>query len=241
MAPAIRVFLLDDHTVIREGIRGILERQPGMDVVGEAGTVKQAKQLLEVTRPDVAIIDVRLPDGNGIEVIRDARSHHPETRCVIFTSFADDEAFFQSVVAGSSGYLVKDVEPEELVASVRVVAEGRSLIRRELIDDLRRRANALPPEDELLAGLTGQERRILGMVTDGMTNREIAGQLSLAEKTVRNYVSNLLGKLGMKNRTQMATYVARRITHGGGPRRQHSEQWRELRQMARSPRRGPPV
>ena len=205
----VRVFLLDDHAVVREGVRAMLEANPGFQVTGEAGTAREGLAGIDATRPDVALVDVRLPDGSGLEVIREARSRRPEIRCVIFTSFSDDEAFFQSVVAGASGYLVKDVDASELTAALRAVANGQSLIRREVIDDLRRRATMLPPEEELLAGLTAQERRILGLVTEGMTNREIALRLSLAEKTVRNYVSNILAKVGMKNRTQLASYVAR--------------------------------
>ena len=213
----VSVFLLDDHTVVREGVRAMLEEAQGFRVAGEAGTAREGLAGIEATRPDVVLVDARLPDGNGVDVIREVRSRRPETRCVIFTSFTDDEAFFQSVVAGASGYLVKDVGAAELTAAVSAVAGGASLIRREVIDDLRRRATTLPPEDELLAELTAQERRILGMVAEGWTNREIALRLSLAEKTVRNYVSNILAKVGMRNRTELATYVARTVARRREP------------------------
>lgn len=204
----VRVFVVDDHAVVREGLRSSLSARPDIDVVGEAGSAAEAVRGIVDRRPDVALVDVRLPDGSGIEVIRDVRSRIPSLRCIVFTSFADDEAFFHSVVAGSSGYVVKDAPLAEVVDSIRTVAAGGSLIRREVIDDLRRRSRSVPADDELLANLTAQERRILEMVTQGMTNREVAAELSLAEKTVRNYVSNILSKVGMKNRTQLAAYVA---------------------------------
>ena len=206
----VQVFLVDDHEVVRQGVRRMLEGRDDIEIVGEADNVADAYAGIVATEPDVALVDVRLPDGSGIELIRDVRSRRDELRCVIFTSFADDEAFFQSVVAGASGYLMKDVGEAELVAGLKAVAGGASLIRPEVIDDLRRRATALPREDRLLESLTGQEQRILRMVTEGMTNREIAFELGLAEKTVRNYVSTILGKVGLKNRTQLAAYVARR-------------------------------
>lgn len=202
------VIVVDDHEVVREGVRRSLQQADGVDLVGEASTFADGLQRILAHRPDVALVDVRLPDGNGIELIREVNSRRPETRCIIFTSAADDEAFFQSVVAGCAGYLVKDVAMEEVVSAIRAVAAGESLVRREVIDDLRRRAKTLPPLPDLFGHLSGQEQRILGMVTDGMTNREIAAELSLAEKTVRNYVSNILGKVGMKNRTQLAVYAA---------------------------------
>lgn len=205
----IRVFVVDDHAVVRDGIRRILEDIDDIRVTGEAGDVSNGLRGIVATQPDVALVDVRLPDGSGVELIRDVRSRVPGTRCVIFTSFADDEAFFQSVVAGASGYVVKDADRAELTAAIRTVAGGGTLMRAETLDALRARATTLPPDDDFLRQLTGQERRILAMVAQGGTNREVALQLSLAEKTVRNYVSSILTKLGMKNRTQLAAYVAR--------------------------------
>jgi DNA-binding NarL/FixJ family response regulator len=170
--------------------------------------VPEALREVERTAPDVAVVDVRLPGGSGIELIREIRARRPETRCLILTSFPAVQAFYQSVVAGASGFVVKDVAQRELIDALRRVAAGETLDRPEIIDDLRRRARDLPPDDVFLADLTGQERRILAYVAMGRTNREIAADLSLAEKTVRNYMSTVLSKLGMKNRTQVAAYVA---------------------------------
>lgn len=203
-----RVIVVDDHAVVREGIDRALSTADGIRVVAQAGTVADGLRAALQHRPDVALVDVRLPDGTGIDLIREIRSRCPETRCVVLTSAADDEAFFQSVVAGSAGFLVKDVGIEDLVSGIRTVAGGGSLVGREVIDDLRRRAATTPTTPDLFGHLTGQEQRILHMVTQGLTNREIAAELSLAEKTIRNYVSAILGKVGMKNRTQLAAYVA---------------------------------
>lgn len=214
-ARVTRVFLVDDHEVVRAGVRALLEDAGGFDVVGEAATVPQGLQGIVRTAPDVAIVDVRLPGGNGIELIREVRSRNPDTRCLMLTSFPDEDAFYQSVVAGAAGYVVKDVLQDELIDAVTQVAEGESLLHREMVDELRERAVDLPPDDEFLADLTGQEQRILKLVAVGLTNREIAEQLSLAEKTVRNYMSNVLSKLGMKNRTEVAAYVAQSAARRG--------------------------
>lgn len=214
-ARGIRVFLVDDHEIVRAGVRALLEDAGRFDVVGEAATVPEGLQGIIRTAPDVAIVDVRLPGGNGIELIREVRSRNPDTRCLILTSFPDEDAFYQSVVAGAAGYVVKDVLQEELVDAVAQVAAGESLLDREKVDELRERAVELPPDDEFLADLTGQEQRILKFVAVGLTNREIAEQLSLAEKTVRNYMSNVLSKLGMKNRTEVAAYVAQSAARRG--------------------------
>lgn len=209
----IRVFLVDDHTVVRHGVRAVLEQAGGFQVVGEAGSAAEAVPGILAAAPDLALVDIRLGDGNGIQVIREVRSGNAAIRCLVLTSFADEDAFFQSVVSGAAGYVVKDVAAGELVATLRTAATGESLIRRELLDELRARETELSQdvEDELLADLTAQERRVLGFITDGMTNREIAHELDLAEKTIRNYVSNILAKVGMKNRTQLASYVARQM------------------------------
>lgn len=218
MSSTVRVFVVDDHAVVRGGIVHLLADEASAVVVGEAATVAAALDGIAASRPDVAVVDVRLPDGSGVELVREVRSRYPEVQCIMLTSFADDEAFFNAVVAGAVGYLVKDVEASELSDAVRIAATGRSLIRREVIDDLRRRANEVPPDDRVLADLSAQERRIMGMVTEGLTNREIAARLSLAEKTVRNYMSGILQKVGMRNRTELATYVARMSRHHGGGR-----------------------
>jgi two-component system, NarL family, response regulator DevR len=210
----LRVYIVDDHEMVRDGIRGMLGTADGIVVCGEAGDRATARREILALRPDVALVDVRLPDGNGIELIRELRSRDPKLRCVVLTSLPDGEAFFHSVVAGACGYLVKDVSAPELEVAVRAVAAGESLIRPEAIDELRRREREVPPTDELLRELTGQEQRILWMVTDGLTNREIAAELKLAEKTVRNYVTNILAKVGVRNRTQLAVYVAVRRRAG---------------------------
>lgn len=207
----IDVYVVDDHEVVREGVRSVLDGLEDVRVVGVAGDVASGTRNLFQARPQVALVDVRLPDGSGVELIRDVRSRLPGTRCIIFTSYPDDEAFFQSVVAGAAGYIVKDAGRDELATAIRTVAAGGSLIDARALDELRARAVSLPPDDEFLAQLTGQERRILSMVAEAMTNREIALELCLAEKTVRNYVSNILAKVGMKNRTQLAAYVARTV------------------------------
>ncbi|MFI5054115.1 MAG: response regulator [Acidimicrobiia bacterium] len=207
--PPIRVFLLDDHEVVRRGVRELLDAEPDIEVVGEAETAEQARGRIPPTRPDVALLDVRLPDGDGVEVCRDIRSHHPEIACLMLTSFSDDEALLQAVMAGAAGYLLKQIRGNDIVDAVRRAAAGQSLldpgVTKRVLDRLRRP----PEEDERLARLTGQERRILMLIADGLTNRQIAAEIHLAEKTVKNYVSNLLAKLGMERRTQAAVFAAR--------------------------------
>jgi two-component system, NarL family, response regulator DevR len=203
----IRVFLLDDHEVVRRGVRELLDAEDDLEVVGEAGTAEEALGRIPATRPDVAVLDVRLPDGDGIEVCRDVRSSHPEIACVMLTSFADDEAVYAAIMAGSSGYLLKQVRGTDLVDGIRRVGQGGSLldpaVTTRVLERIRHR-----PEDEL-AGLTDQERKILALIADGLTNRQIGERLYLAEKTVKNYVSNLLSKMGMSRRTEAAAYAAR--------------------------------
>jgi two-component system response regulator DevR len=205
----VRVFLVDDHEVVRRGVRDLLESAGGIDVVGEAGTAEAARIRIPLARPDVAVLDVRLPDGSGIEVCRDIRSEHPEVRCLMLTSFDDDEALFNAVVAGAAGYVLKDVRGGDIVESVRRVARGESLLdplaTARVIERLRRPQ----PDDDRLASLSPQERRILELLADGLTNRQIATEMYLAEKTIKNYVSNLLMKLGMSRRTEAAVYAAR--------------------------------
>ncbi|MFN2557561.1 MAG: response regulator [Nitriliruptorales bacterium] len=208
-AKTIRVFVLDDHAVVRQGVRSVLTNDEGFEIVGEAGTFTEGLRGIVATRPDVAIVDMRLPGGDGVQVIREVRSRNQATRCVVLTSFPEEDAFFQAVVAGAAGYVSKDIPNDELVAAIRAVAVGRSVLKWEQVSALRDHAQTLPPEDDFLSTLTGQERRILELVAEGLTNREIAERVFLAEKTVRNYVSNVLAKLGMKNRTQVAAYVAR--------------------------------
>lgn len=198
---------MDDHPIVRSGLRRDLEAAD-VEVMGEAGSAGEARDLILDLKPDVAIVDLRLPDGSGVEVVRHVRSQDPRIACIVFTSFSEDDAFFQAVVAGAAGFLLKDAAPATIIDHVRRAANGESLIRPELLDELRARP-AEVPDNVLFSNLSPQERRILGLVTSGATNREIAENLSLAEKTVRNYVSNILGKVGMKNRTQLAAAVAR--------------------------------
>ena len=203
-----RVFLLDDHEVVRRGLRELLEAEDDLVVVGEADSTETALARIPPTRPDVAVLDVRLPDGSGIEVCREIRSRHPEIQCLMLTSFADDEALFSAIMAGAAGYVLKQVKGADLVEGVRRVGRGESLldpaITKRVLERLRTKS-----EDDELAGLTEQERRILDLVAEGLTNRQIGERMFLAEKTVKNYVSNLLAKLGMSRRTEAAVYAAR--------------------------------
>jgi DNA-binding NarL/FixJ family response regulator len=215
---AIKVFLLDDHEVVRVGLRQLLESEPGIEVVGEAGTAAQAVARVPALRPDVAILDVRLPDGDGVTVCRDIRSaNSPPPACLMLTSYADDEALFEAIMAGASGYLLKQIEGNRLIEAVQRLAAGESLLDPALtaavLERLRRGSEA---EDPRYSSLSPQEKRILDYVAQGMTNREIAQTMYLAEKTVKNYVSALLRKLGMQRRTEAAVYAVER-THKPQP------------------------
>jgi DNA-binding NarL/FixJ family response regulator len=205
----VRVFLLDDHEIVRRGVRELLEAEDDLEVVGEADTAELALARIPPTRPDVALLDVRLPDGDGVEVCREIRSRHPEIACVMLTSFSDDEALLQAVLAGASGYLLKQIRGTDIVDAVRRTAAGQSLLDPAVTDRLLARFRTPAKTDERLARLTPQERRILALIADGLTNRQIAGEMHLAEKTVKNYVSSLLAKLGMERRTQAAVFAAR--------------------------------
>ncbi|KMS78152.1 response regulator [Streptomyces leeuwenhoekii] len=206
----IRVFLLDDHEVVRRGVHDLLAGEDDIEVVGEAGTAADALARIPATRPDVAVLDVRLPDGSGVEVCRDVRSRDESIRCLMLTSFSDDEALFDAIMAGASGYVLKDIRGGELLAAVRDVAAGGSLLdpvaTARVLERLR---GGGPRTDDRLAHLTEQERRILELIGEGLTNRAIGERLHLAEKTIKNYVSSLLSKLGMQRRSQAAAYVAR--------------------------------
>jgi two-component system, NarL family, response regulator DevR len=208
----ITVFLLDDHEVVRRGVHELLSVEDDIVVVGEAGTAADAIARIPAVRPDVAVLDVRLPDGSGVEVCREIRSQDETVKCLMLTSFADDEALFDAIMAGASGYVLKAIRGNELLSAVRDVAAGRSLLdpvaTARVLERLRH-GNG-PRSDDKLAGLTEQERRILDLIGEGMTNRAIGERLHLAEKTIKNYVSSLLAKLGMERRSQAAAYVARR-------------------------------
>ena len=213
-----RVFLLDDHELVRRGLRDLLEAEDDLVVVGEAGTAEEALRRVPATNPDVAVLDVRLPDGNGVEVCRDIRAKRPEIQCLMLTSFADDEALFNAIMAGAAGYVLKQIKGTDLVDAIRKVAVGQSLLDPAVTARVLERLRSGPEEDERLARLTEQERKILDLIAEGLTNRQIADQMFLAEKTIKNYVSNLLAKLGMERRTEAAVYAARLAE-----RRQHHD------------------
>jgi DNA-binding NarL/FixJ family response regulator len=210
---SVRVFLLDDHELVRRGIRDLLWTQEDVTVVGEAGTAQEALDLIPQTEPNVAVLDVRLGDDasgmNGIEVCREIRSSHPEVACLMLTSFADDEALFASIMAGAAGYVLKQIRGSDLVSTIRRVAAGESLLDPAVTARVLERLRAPVSEDDPLAALTPQERRILDLIAEGKTNRQIGEAMFLAEKTVKNYVSHLLAKLGMERRTEAAAYAAR--------------------------------
>ena len=205
----IRVFLLDDHEIVRRGVRDLLEGTGEMEVVGEASTAEEAIRRIPAIRPDVAVLDVRLPDGNGAEVCRELRSKDPGLHCLMLTSYSDDEALFDAIMAGASGYVLKQIRSNDLIEAVTKVAAGQSLLDPVLTAGVLERLRNGSPEDELIAGLTDQERRLLDLLAEGFTNREIAERMFLAEKTIKNYVSNLLSKMGMQRRTEAAVYAAR--------------------------------
>ena len=208
-APKIRVFLLDDHEVVRRGVRDLLESEGDIEVAGEASTAAEAMARVPAVRPDVAVLDVRLPDGDGVTVCRDLRSQMPDLACLMLTSFADDEALFEAIMAGAAGYVLKQVRGSDILGAVRTVASGGSLLDPKTTARVMERLRNPAPENDPLEGLSEQERRILELIGEGLTNRQIGERMFLAEKTVKNYVSNLLAKLGMERRTQAAAFVAR--------------------------------
>jgi two-component system, NarL family, response regulator DevR len=218
VGPTVGVFLLDDHEVVRRGVAELLETEPDLRVVGEASTAAEALARVPAVRPDVAVLDVRLPDGDGVTVCRELRSRLPELRCLMLTSFADDEALFDAIMAGASGFVLKQIRGTDLVSAVRTVAGGQSLLdprtTARVLERMRSAATAADP----LAELSEQERAVLELIGEGLTNREIGERLFLAEKTVKNYVSHLLAKLGMQRRTQaaiLATELRRGARHSG--------------------------
>jgi two-component system response regulator DevR len=205
----LRIELVDDHEVVRQGVKALLDSEDDFEVVGEASSVEEAIRRVGFDEPDVVILDVRLPDGSGVEACREIRTRWPDIKVLMLTSFADDEALFSSILAGASGYVLKQIKGTDLVDSVRRVGRGDSLLDPELTERVFRRLRGDEPEDPLLARLSKQERRILDYIAQGLTNREIAEAMFLAEKTVKNYVSNLLGKLEMNRRSEAAAYAAR--------------------------------
>jgi two-component system, NarL family, response regulator DevR len=205
----IRVFLLDDHEVVRRGLRDLLESEGDVEIVGESGTAAEATARIPALRPDVAVLDARLPDGSGIDVCRDVRSVDPSIKALILTSYDDDEALFAAILAGAAGYLLKQVGGNDLLDAVRRVAGGQSLIDPSLTARVLDRLRNGPAEHQELATLTEQERKILMLIAEGLTNRQIGERLFLAEKTVKNYVSSILSKLGLERRTQAAVLAAK--------------------------------
>src|SRR5450755_824385 len=205
----IKVFLLDDHELVRIGVRDLLESQPDIRVIGEAATAASALARIPALRPDVAILDVRLPDGDGVSVCREIRSRMPEVACLMLTSFEGDQALFDAVMAGAAGYVLKQIHGTDLVGAVRTVASGQSMLDPKAASQLMARLRDSSQKRDPLEGLTAQERRILELIGEGLANRQIGERLFLAEKTVKNYVSALFQKLGMERRTQAAAYAAR--------------------------------
>lgn len=205
----IKVYLLDDHEVVRRGLRDLLEQQSDIEIVGESGSAQEAVRRIPVVRPHVAVLDGRLPDGSGIDVCREVRSADPSIRALILTSYDDDEALFAAIMAGASGYMLKQARSIELVDALRRVAAGQSLLDPAVTARVLERVRTGRRDDDALAALTEQERKILGYIAEGLTNRQIAEKLFLAEKTVKNYVSKVLDKLGMERRTQAAVFASR--------------------------------
>jgi two-component system, NarL family, response regulator DevR len=205
----IRVFLLDDHEIVRRGLHDLLESEGDIEIVGESGSAREATARIPALRPHVAVLDARLPDGSGIDVCRDVRSTDPSIKALILTSYDDDEALFAAIMAGAAGYVLKQIGAGDLVDSVRRVASGQSLIDPQLMARVLERVRSGPPEHEELAALTEQERKILALIAEGMTNRQIGERLYLAEKTVKNYVSSILSKLGLERRTQAAVLASK--------------------------------
>ena len=215
MAGTTRVFVLDDHDVVREGLHWLLDDVEDFEVVGEAATIAAGREGILRLQPDLAIVDSALPDGDGVTLIRDVRSELPALRCVVFTSFPEDEAVYSAILAGAAGFLAKSTPGPRVLHALRCVAAGQSLLGPHDVEVFRRRRADLLGDDVLLRKLTGQERRILELVTEGATNREIAVRLHVTEKTIRNYVSGILAKLGVRNRTEAAVYLTRRRQGGG--------------------------
>lgn len=205
----VRVYLLDDHEIVRRGLRELLEGDGRIEVVGESGLAEEATRRIPALRPHVAVLDGRLPDGSGIDVCRDIRSVDPSIACLILTSYDDDEALFHAIMAGASGYVLKQIRGNELIDAILRVAQGQSLLDPQVTARVLERLRGGHEEDGALAGLTEQERRVLMHIADGLTNRQIGQEMFLAEKTVKNYVSSILAKLGMERRTQAAVFASK--------------------------------
>lgn len=207
-----RILLVDDHEVVRLGLKTLLERHPGFEVCGEAGSAREGLELALKLQPDLVVLDIRMPDGSGIEVCREIRSSQGETKVIMLTSYADDEAVFASILAGADGYFLKQIGSKQLIEAVETVSRGQSLldpqVTKKVFDKMK--ANILEQENNLESSLNEQERKILLLIGQGLTNKQIAQQIFLSEKTVRNYVSNILSKMGFSNRAQAAAYAAKK-------------------------------
>jgi DNA-binding NarL/FixJ family response regulator len=217
----ITVFLLDDHEIVRRGVRDLINAEPGITVIGEAATAASALARIPALKPDVAVLDIRLPDGDGVTVCREIRSKMPQLACLMLTSFSDDDALFDAVMAGAAGYVLKQIRGTDLIGAIRTIASGQSLLDPEAASRIMRRMRDQAAATDPLAALTDQERRILALIGEGLTNRQIGDRLFLAEKTVKNYISALFAKLGLQRRAQAAAYATRvfeqrpdRGTHG---------------------------
>jgi|TARA_B100002003_G_C14080141_1_gene519622 DNA-binding NarL/FixJ family response regulator len=207
MGEPVRVFLLDDHEIVRRGVVAVIDAEPDMEVVGEAGTVAEALEVVQGCSPDVAVLDIRLGEGSGVEVCRDIRSQYPDVKCLMLTSFEDDQALVEASLAGAAGYVLKQVQGGDLLEAIRMVADGRVLLDRATTRLALRR---LRESGEATVGeLPPQERRVFELIGDGLSNREMAEEMILAEKTIKNYVTSLLQKLGMQRRTEAAAFAAR--------------------------------
>ena len=220
----ITVFLVDDHEVVRRGVADLIESDPDLKVIGEAATAAQAMARIPALRPDVAVLDVRLPDGNGIELCRELRSHLPALKVLILTSYTDEEAMLNAILAGAGGYAIKDIQGTQLATAVHEVGSGRSLLDTRAAATLMAKLRANAADDGPLTGLTDRERTLLDLIGEGLTNAQIAQRMFLAEKTIKNYVSRLLAKLGLERRTQAAVLATRLHAHAptDGP---HSDRW----------------
>jgi DNA-binding NarL/FixJ family response regulator len=224
--PKLRVLLVDDHGVVRAGIKGLVDAEGDMEVVGEASTAEEGLRRVGFDQPHVVVLDVRLPDRSGVEACRDIRSRFPEVKVLMLTSFADEEALMSAILAGASGYVLKRVKTTDLIESIRRVGAGESLLDPEMTERLFERLRSGPKDDPLLSKLSKQERTIVEHIAGGMTNRQIAEEMFLAEKTVKNYVSNLLAKMGMSRRSEAAAYVAR--IEGEHESAESAESWDEV-------------
>ena len=205
----LTVFLVDDHEVVRRGVADLLDEEDDLTVIGQAGTVADALSRVPALMPDVVVLDVRLPDGNGVELCRELRSRLPELNCLMFTSFTDEQAMMDAILAGAGGYVIKDIKGMDLVSAVRTVGSGRSLLDNRAASALMTRIRASAANPGPLAGLSDQEKTVLDLIGEGLTNRQIGERMFLAEKTVKNYVSNVLAKLGMERRTQIAVLATK--------------------------------